>query len=408
MGALPGTMKHILFVDDEPSLLEGLRRMLRPHRARWDTMFASGGENALRMMQDSPFDVVVTDMRMPGMDGAQLLECVRDRFPGVVRIVLSGYCEMESMIRAAPVAHQFLQKPCDAGTLLQALERACGLTNALQDETIRRIVGAVGQLPCLPGTSVALMRALDNPDVALTQVGQIVEHDVAICAKVMQLVNSAFFGRPQVVTSIQHAVSFLGVEVLKQLVVAAEIFRAFQPNRSIHGFSLARIQSHSRLVAAIAAQLPLPKTLVPAAAVAALLHDAGKLVLASHLPEQFERISRLATAERVTFQAAEAQLLDTSHAEIGAYLLGLWGLPALVVSAVARHHRPAIEEGDDPRFGAPAAVYFADMLASEHIPAVDCGSCDNLPGIDREYAQALGVENEIAVWRAIAEKAGKP
>src|ERR1017187_5896099 len=114
-------MKRILFVDDEPSLLEGLRRMLRPQRARWDVMFANGGEAALRMLEAHPCDVVVTDMRMPGMDGAQLLEQVRDRFPGVVRIVLSGYCEMESTLRAVPVAHQFLQKPCDSASLLQSI-----------------------------------------------------------------------------------------------------------------------------------------------------------------------------------------------------------------------------------------------------------------------------------------------
>src|ERR1035437_3047731 len=147
MPAQPGTMKRILFVDDDPSLLEALRRMLRPQRARWETMFAGGGEDALRMLELSPFDVVVTDMRMPGMDGAQLLERVRDRFPGVVRIVLSGYCEMASTLRAVPVAHQFLQKPCDAGSLVQAIERACGLSSALQDEAIRRIVGAVGEWP---------------------------------------------------------------------------------------------------------------------------------------------------------------------------------------------------------------------------------------------------------------------
>jgi HD-like signal output (HDOD) protein len=393
-------MKRILFVDDEPSLLEGLRRMLRPQRARWEMMFASGGEDALRMLEDSAFDVVVTDMRMPGMDGAQLLERVRDRFPCVVRIVLSGYCDTASTLRAVPVAHQFLQKPCDAGILLQAVERACGVTSALQDEAIRRIVGAVGELPCLPRTSAALMRALDDGDVPVAAVAHIVEQDVAVSAKVMQLVNSAFFGRSQRVTTISHAVSFLGVEILKHLVVTAEVFRAFQPGRSIQGYSLARIQSHSHLVATIASQFSLPKAVLPGATVAALLHDAGKLVLASRLPEQCEQVSRLATTEHLTFHAAEQQVLGASHAEIGAYLLALWGLPAAVVSAVARHHRPAVEEGDDPRFGAPAAVYFANMLALEREPESACGTCDEMSTLDQEYLRAVGMENEIAAWRA--------
>ena len=124
---------RILFVDDEATLLEGLRRTLRPQRARWEMEFASGGLDALRMMDVSRFDVVVTDMRMPGMDGAQLLEQVRERFPRAVRIVLSGYCDMESTLRAVNFAHQVLQKPCDATRLLQAIERASGLTSAPQD-----------------------------------------------------------------------------------------------------------------------------------------------------------------------------------------------------------------------------------------------------------------------------------
>ena len=401
-------MKRILFVDDQPSLLEGLQRMLRPQRARWEPMFASGGEAALRMLEASPFDVVVTGMRMPGMDGAQFLECVRDRFPGVVRIILSGYCEMESTLRAVPVAHQFLQKPCDAAILVQAIERACGLTGALQDEAIRRVVGAVGELPCLPRTAAALMRALDDPDVPVSKVSHIVGLDVAISAKVMQLANSAFFGRSQEVATIPHAVSYLGVDVLKHLVVTAEIFRAFQPRRNIDGFSMDRIQSHSHLVAMIAAQLPLPKSVVPVAAVAALLHDAGKLVMASRLPLECERIRRLTTGGHVSFLAAEERVLGASHVEIGAYLLGLWGLPAPVVSAVARHHRPAVEEGDDPRFGAPAAVYFANLLAHEREPASARGTCDDMPSIDQEYLRALGMENEIAAWHAISQTVVAP
>ena len=316
-------MKRILFVDDEPSLLEGLQRMLRPQRTHWEMSFAGGGEEALRMLEGSLFDVVVTDMRMPGMDGAQLLGIVRDRFPGVVRIILSGYCEMESTLRAVPVTHQFIQKPCDGKKLLAAVERACGLTDSLPDESIRKIVSALGQLPCLPHTAATLLRAFDNPDVSVARIAQIVEHDIAISAKVMQLVNSAFFGRSREVTDLHRAVNYLGVEVLRQLVITAEIFRAFLPASRMEGFSLERIQNHSLLTAAIAARLPVPAADVPATAIAALLHDAGTLVLATQLPAEFERIHLLAAADRLPLHTAEELVLGVSHAEIGSYLLGL-------------------------------------------------------------------------------------
>lgn len=163
---------------------------------------------------------------------------VRERSPASVRIVLTGHSEMEYALRAVPVAHQVLQKPCSPSILLQAIDRACNLSDTLKDATIRRIVGAVGELPCLPRTAMELVRALDAPDVPVTRVGHIVEQDIAISAKVLQLVNSAFFGRSQVITAISHAVTFLGVDVLKQLVISAEIFRAFQPRHHIEGYFL--------------------------------------------------------------------------------------------------------------------------------------------------------------------------
>jgi HD-like signal output (HDOD) protein/CheY-like chemotaxis protein len=401
-------MTRILFVGDEPGVLEDFERLLRPQAAHWETMFAGGGDAALRMLEAHPCDAVVTGTRLRGIDGAQFLERVRDRFPGVMRILQADENERDATLRALGVAHQFLPKPCDAGCLVRILERAGGPGGTARDASIRRIVGAVGELPCLPRTAAALMRALEDPDIAVSRIGQIVGQDVAISAKVMQLSNSAFFGRSQAVTTIAHAVSVLGIEVLKHLVIAAEIFRAFQPRRHIEGFILDRIQSHSYTVAEIAARLPLPKTKVPAATLAALLHDAGKLVLASRVPLECERIRRLTIGGRLSWHAAEEQVLGVSHAGVGAYLLALWGLPGAIVSAVERHHHPAAEPGDDPPFGAPAAVYFANLLAHEREPAADGESPGQPPPIDQDYLRAVGMEGELPAWRAMAETAGTP
>ena len=375
--------------------------MLRPHRNHWDMRFAGGGEEALAILAREPCDVVVTDMRMSGLDGAQLLERVRDQYPGVVRIVLSGYCEMEATLRAVKVTHQFIQKPADGERLRQAIDRACGLTSVLKDETIRKVVGALGVLPCMPRVATALMRALDDGNVGISEVGRIISQDVAISAKVMQLVNSAFFGRMQQVTTIQSAVSFLGVDVLKQLVVTAEIFRAFQPAEAAVGFSLAAFQDHAHVAARIAGRLPLSCRAAQTATVASLLHDVGKLVLASLLARQFQQALREAEARGLPLHVTEEELLGASHAEIGAYLLGLWGLPPAIVSAVARHHHPAVEKDDDPRFGAPAAVYFANALAHVYTDGAAAAP------VDMEYAEALGVAGEIASWQAFAEPDGE-
>ena len=157
-------MKRILFVDDEPRLLQGLQRMLRPQRHEWDMLFANGGEEALAVMAQTAVDVVVTDMRMPGMDGASLLQQVHARFPGAMRIVLSGQFDVEAGLRAVPVAHQFLTKPCDPDKLKAAIERSSQLTGAaVPDEATRRIVSAIGVLPSPPGVCAIAWRQSKSP-----------------------------------------------------------------------------------------------------------------------------------------------------------------------------------------------------------------------------------------------------
>jgi len=110
-------MTRIIFVDDEPRVLDGIRRFLYPMRREWDMSFACSGPQALEIMAHDPFDVIVTDVRMPGMDGTELLARVRDLHPGVVRIVLSGHSDRDLTLKAAVSAHKYLSKPCDAQSL---------------------------------------------------------------------------------------------------------------------------------------------------------------------------------------------------------------------------------------------------------------------------------------------------
>ena len=394
-------MRKVLFVDDESRILEGLRRLLRPQRNEWEMAFAPGGEAALALMEASPFDVIVSDMRMPGMDGATLLCRVRELYPQVVRIVLSGHTELSTALQVVPVAHQFLAKPCDAEMLRVAVERACHLKALLSDESIRRTVTGLGDLPSLPRTYEALMQAVADPDVSIQKIAKIVEQDVGISAKVLQLVNSAFFGITHSMTSIPSAVSYLGINTLKNLVLSVEIFRAFRPERSLPGFSLENLQRHAQLTAHIAARLPVPKHLADIAVVAGMLHDVGKLILAWKLSGHFGKMLVEAHEAHCPVNKVEEGENGFSHAEIGAYLLGLWGLPYTVVEAVALHHGP--NRVPHQNFDASSAVYAANLLAHE-LEESSQGAVPtyNLENYHEELA-ALGVAEMLPAWRTIAK-----
>ena len=393
-------MRRVLFVDDEPRILEGLRRMLRPQRQEWEMAFAPGGEAGLAMMEATPFDVIVSDLRMPGMDGAALLSRVREVYPQVVRIVLSGHTELATALRVAPVAHQFLAKPCDAAMLRVAIERACHLKALLSDDSIRRTVTALGDLPSVPRTYEALTQSLADPDVSLHKVARIIEQDVGVSAKVLQLVNSAFFGIAHSMSNIQSAVSYLGINTLRNLVLSVEIFRVFKPDRELPGFSLESLQRHAQLVAHIAARLALPGHLADVAVVAGMLHDVGKLILAWKLSERFEKRLDEALVAGCPLNKVEEREDGFSHAEIGAYLLGLWGLPYSVVEGVALHHGP--NRVPHQNFDAVSGVYVANLLAHEiESSSGASGVAYDLENYKDELA-ALGVDGMLPEWRKMA------
>jgi HD-like signal output (HDOD) protein len=356
-------LKRVLFVDDEPKVLEGLQRMLRPQRHEWQMSFAEGPTAALEVLAREPFDVVVTDMRMPEMDGAALLEKVRELYPRTGRIVLSGYTEVGFAYRTVRVAHQFLLKPCDAESLRQAVARTCNLQDLLSSESLASVVGEIGELPSAPRLYMSLTQALANPKCSIERIAEIIEQDVGISAKVLQLVNSAFFGLSRDVKSIRQAVNYLGMIILQNLVASVEAFRAFQGSPRLKAFSIEEFESHAQLTARITRTFTMPKIQGEAAMAAAVLHDVGKLVLASRLPEHLEQAIRLSHEKKQPMHEIEAELYAVTHAEIGAYLLGLWGLPMSITEAVAYHHVPLNISHE--KLSPVAVVYLSNILAHE-------------------------------------------
>jgi HD-like signal output (HDOD) protein/CheY-like chemotaxis protein len=356
-------VKRILFVDDETNILDGIRRMLHAERNRWDMQFAIGGEAALRACEAGRFDVVISDMRMPGMDGATLLGHIRDRYPSTARLILSGYAEVKLATRAVAVAYRVLSKPCNGPELQATIERVCTLQDLFCTPEIRRVIGTIGELPSLSKAYEALAQAVHDPTASMTSVADIVEQDIAMSAKVLQLVNSGFFGLAQKVTSLQSAVAFLGMDTLQNLALASDAFRVFVPDPRIPKTFCETMQQSTRRVALIARTLPLEKTVRDVTVMAALLHDIGKLVLASKMPDEFCAVLSLIQERGCAQIEAEEQLLGISHAEIGAYLLGLWGINSLAVEAIAHHHHPT----RIPHFGfdISAALYVADLLGHE-------------------------------------------
>ncbi|MBI5494595.1 MAG: HDOD domain-containing protein [Deltaproteobacteria bacterium] len=392
------TRRRVLFVDDEPHVLHGLRDLLRSQRGAWEMHFADGGEAALALMERTAFDVVVSDMRMPGMDGSALLKAVQARSPRSARIILSGHADMASAIRAVPIAHQFLSKPCNPAHLKTVVQRACDLQNLLQDETLRERMGEVSTLPSVPRTYQALTQALMDPGVSARDVAGIVESDVALAARVLHVVNSAFFGLARPVTSVQEAVAYLGLHMIRSLALSLDVFHSMRGGEAAAGFDPNAFQRHALATAAVSRRLLTQTAAANDAFTAGLLHDIGDLVAATRRPAIWSLIHATAAEEGIPPWAVEVRQHGFSHAEEGAYLLGLWGLPYPIVEAVAFHHDARRLRRDE--FGVAEAVHVGAALATAHLfPG------DPAPGPDPEWLAAAGMgEQQLEAWLAIAKR----
>lgn len=392
-------MRKILFVDDETKILQGLQRMLRPMRHEWEMIFTESGEKALELLANQPFDVVVSDMRMPGMSGAQLLAEVRNHHPHVVRIILSGYSDYDLIFKSVGPAHQYLSKPCEADTIKLTVNRACALRDLLTNESLQLLVSQMQSLPSLPSLYNELLAELQSPTVTIKKVGEVIARDLGMTAKILQMVNSAFFGLRRQIASPMEAVSLLGLETVMTLVMTIQIFSQFK-SADLGGFSPDALYAHSMRVAMIAKQVALSQgdenLLANDAFTAGLLHDVGHLVLAANMPASYGQFLQLVRSEELSFDACERQVFGATHSEIGAYLLGLWGLPNSIVETVAFHHHP--RQCPAEGFTALTAVHIANAL--EHESHTNCGLCQS-SNLDEEYLTGLGIKERIPVWREL-------
>jgi HD-like signal output (HDOD) protein/CheY-like chemotaxis protein len=392
--------KRILFVDDDADILGGLRVVLRKKRAAWDMVFADSGETALGHLRSRPFDVVVSDMRMPKMDGPELLRRVKEEFPAIIRIVLSGHADRESVFRALPVSHQFLAKPCDGDTLAAVVERACSLHALLESEPLRRVVGSTERLPSLPQVYWELTQTMADPEVTPKAIAEIVEQDPAISAKLLQLVNSSYFCLARRISSVEQAIVYLGFDLLRALALTSQVFCAVDKIPGASNNFYTALQEHGFLTAAVARKMAPNAKAADDAFTAGLLHDIGKLVLTIAVPDFEPRGGSGADASKEPQYLEELAVLGVTHAEVGAYLLGLWGLPVPIVEAVAYHHTPQMVP---PRgLDTVAIVHIADSLVSCLCPSPVDGPSG---GVDGSYIEAIGATaEEVERWSKLASE----
>ncbi|WP_135075256.1 response regulator [Terasakiella sp. SH-1] len=334
---------HILFVDDESNILMGLRRGLHGKRKKWQMSFCESGRDALALMENETIDVIVSDMRMPQMDGAQLLEEVCKISPDTARVVLSGYSKDETILKVVGAAHQYLAKPCDFDLLEDTLERLITFRANMVKYEVRERITKMKSLPSLPEIYHELMAELENDYSTNKSIAAIMEKDVGMKAQVLKVCNSAFFGLPQRVNDLSAAVSLLGLDTLKSMSLLSGVFSSFEGSAQ-EIVVLENICNESMQISLVAQrvakELEFDQMDCDQAGCAGTLSHVGSLLMAISWPKEFKQAMVLSVQKNKPVQDVEKVILGVDHAWVGAYFLGLWGFSFPVCEAVAYQHNP--------------------------------------------------------------------
>jgi HD-like signal output (HDOD) protein len=396
------TRIRVLFVDDDPNVLNLLEATIAALRREWDGAVASSGERALELLKTREFDVVVSDMRMPGMTGCELLNRVLREHPGSARIIMSGFTDEDTLVATVGAAHQFLPKPFELKALRALMARIRKITRHVNAAPIRALASRIASVPSIPSAYHEMLEVTSAADASTERLAQVVGRDPAMTAKLLQLVNSAFFGFARECSRPSEAIQLLGLIRVRALVLGLHIFSAFN-HSTVKEFNLDQVWQHSLRTGLFARRIVeeeggRPEMLEQGFS-SGLLHDLGVLALAAFLPEDYREVLDRARTQQRPLIHVERELLGATHAELGGHILGLWGLPTPLVEAVFFHHEPIAS--DDGSFCVATAVHAAEVLARKGNYLDTVGN-----PIDQAYLNRLGLDDRAEVWRAATSQLG--
>jgi putative nucleotidyltransferase with HDIG domain len=387
--------KNILLVDEDELVLKSLKRSLRRFKDQCNVSYAQSAKEALAQLDQEVIDVLITEVRLIDSDSELFLRSFLKRHPSAARIVLTGYTSSDAIFKFAGLAHQLLAKPWSDHALIETIQRADLISRMLSDNRMKQTLNLIENFPSIPSVYVELTEKLKNGESSMEEIGAIIIQDPSLTIKLLQIVNSPYYGLPMPVTDPQKAVNLLGLDIIKGFVLSSGIFKQYEKTSAVC-LQIDALWQHSlksaNIVRQIAKRERLEKDIEEASFIASLLHDVGKIIIASNFPNEHKEICNRTASEGLPGWDAERMVLGVSHAEIGAYLLGLWGLPLTIIKAVQEHHCPNLDE--HTQIDQTVLVHVANAIEKASLTP----SGDPTAELNPEFVARLHLGNSIAEW----------
>lgn len=388
--------KRILFVDDDKSVISELRRIFHSKKLEWKIEFVSNASDALSAMRKKHYDIIISGLLTSGMNGVVLLEKIRSKYPDTIRFMLAGCGNKNLIDKAVRCVHQFISKPCSADALEQMIERSFELRERLHTEKMRAVLSNIRSLPVIPAAYQQVIESLMEPGVSQRQIGRAIAKDPGMSAKLLQVVNSAFYGLNNRITDTIHAVRFLGLKTVEGFILADGIFSKMS-QQTVRRFGINGLQEHCIRVGALArricSSIGMTEEDIDVANMAGIMHDTGTIIMISEFPDQFAESIEISRAVQRPLWEIESELIGLTHSEIGGCLMELWGLPDVIIEATTYHHDP--DRCLQSEFCVLSAVYIADVLDHHFCSGIGGGVGGEM---NMNYLDKIGVADKLPGW----------
>lgn len=331
--------KAILFVDDEKAILNSIRREF--FGSPYKIYVASSGKEALEILEETPIHLIVSDMKMPGMDGYELLKKVKILYPSVIRLILSGFTDEKTVFKSIynNLAKLFITKPWKKDDFRKAIEDVFKTEELLSNNLTLKFVMEIGKLPTIPSILTKISEVIENDNHSIDEIVELIESDITLSSEVLRIINSSFYGIKT--ASVKNAVLSLGLVNIKTIITTAEVFKS---GHDFYNKNL--IWEHSNLTNNILIELYnkiLNKKIPDYYSTAGLLHDIGKVTFFKIYNEEYDELYK--PEENFNLEEInklEKEKFNVSHEELGGYLLRWWDIPYAIVESALYHHNPML------------------------------------------------------------------
>lgn len=333
-------MKKILIVDDDINIRSSLSDAFLD--TDYEIITRENGLAALEFLKSATVDLVISDMRMPEIDGYELLSKIKEKYPKVIRIIMVDSAEEASVFKVIlqNTAKFCILKPWNNEKVLEYIGQIFETEEILNSNDLLHLINNIEKLPTIDSSYQKILHMIER-DADTGAISAEIEKDFAISTKLLQLANSAYYGLRT--GSVKHATVYLGLQNLKSLIYSTSILNTFNSASAQDQQKVNDLWSHAILTSKLLHyiyEVFMIKKLPEAAYSAGLLHNIGTLILINNRIEDYTTVINKARIKSLDLLDVEREAFHVTHQEAGGYLASWWKLPFPIVEAALYHHRP--------------------------------------------------------------------